>query len=68
MLKPDAVKENEFDYIKKSENMLVAGRFLKSTQNGGIRIWATSSVLYDIQGNVIGAIESFRDVTGFVEV
>ncbi|HSV98114.1 MAG TPA: histidine kinase dimerization/phosphoacceptor domain -containing protein [Spirochaetota bacterium] len=67
MLKPDTEIQKEYDYFQRSENTLVAGRFLESTGGRCVRIWATSSILYDIQGDVIGAIESFRDMTDLIK-
>ena len=63
MLKPDTEIEKEYDFFQRTEDILIAGRFLTSTEEKGIHIWVTSSILYDIQGNIIGAVESFRDMT-----
>jgi len=63
MLKPDAEIEKEYDFFQRTENILIAGRFLASAEDKSIHIWATSSILFDMQGNIIGAVESFRDLT-----
>ncbi len=63
MLKPDTEIEKEYDFFQRTEDILIAGRFLTSTKEKNNHIWATSSILYDIQGNIIGAVESFRDMT-----
>ncbi len=55
--------EKEYDFFQRSEKILIAGRFLSSTEDENIQVWATSSILYDTQWNVIGAVESFRDMT-----
>jgi len=49
MLKPDTEIEKEYDFFQRTEDILIAGRFLTSTKEKNIHIWATSSILYDIQ-------------------
>jgi two-component system, sensor histidine kinase PdtaS len=66
MLKPDAEIEKEYDFFQRTEDILIAGRFLKSTEDKSVHVWATSSIIYDIQGNIIGAVESFRDLTEII--
>jgi PAS domain S-box-containing protein len=63
MLKPDAEIGKEYDFFQRTEDILIAGRFLAPTEEKNIHIWVTSSILYDMQGNVIGAVESFTDMT-----
>ncbi len=63
MFKSDAVIEKEYEFFERTGDILIAGRFLGSTEEKSIHIWATSSILYDMQGNIIGAVESFRDLT-----
>jgi PAS domain S-box-containing protein len=63
MLKPDTEIEKEYDFFQRTEDILIAGRFLASTEEKSLHIWVTSSILYDTQGNIIGAVESFRDMT-----
>lgn len=36
--------------------------------NRGVRLWVTASPLYDADGAVTGAIESFRDITDYYSV
>ncbi len=62
MLKPFNEIEKNYSYFQKTEDILIAGRFLIS-EDKNIRIWETSSILYGINGNIIGAVESFRDMT-----
>jgi len=62
MLKSDAEIKKEYDFFQRTEDILIAGKFLKSTEGKNNHIWVTSSILYDIQGNVIGSVESFRDM------
>ncbi len=63
MMKSDAEIKNEYEFFQRTEDILIVGRFLTPAAGRDIYIWATSSILYDIQGNVIGAVESFRDMT-----
>ena len=63
MFKPDEENEREYEFFQRSGDILIAGRFLRLTEDKSAHIWATSSILYDMQGNVIGAVESFRDMT-----
>ncbi len=63
MFKSDADIEKEYEFFQRSGDILIAGRFLASPEENNIHIWATSSILYDMQGNIIGAVESFRDMT-----
>jgi PAS domain S-box-containing protein len=66
MSKPDAEIGKEYDFFQRTEGSLVAGRFLKSDEEE--KIWVTSSILYDIRGDVIGAVESFKDMTDIKNV
>lgn len=57
--------EITYDYITKRGDALCAETFVPILHQGkGAYLWATASPLYDQQGNVRGAIESFRDVSG----
>ncbi len=63
MLKPDAEIEKEYEFFQRAGDILIAGRFLKSPEEKNLHVWATSSLIYDMQWNIIGAVESFRDMT-----
>jgi PAS domain-containing protein len=38
--------------------------FIPDFRPGGIYLWAKASPLYDQDGNITGAIETIRDITG----
>ena len=63
ILNPDKKIEKEHDYFQRSEKVLIAGRFLVSKNDKDFLAWATSSILYDENWRVIGAVESFREMT-----
>lgn len=62
MLKSDAENEKAYDSFHRTEEALIAGRFLTATDKNR-QVWVTSSLLYDMQGHILGAVESFRDLT-----
>ncbi len=67
MTKPDDEIIKEYDFFQRTEDILIAGRLLKSSEGKSTHVWATSSIIYDMQGNVIGAVESFRDLTEIMD-
>jgi PAS domain S-box-containing protein len=60
----DNVTESKYIYIDRKDGRLYAEAFVPSLRAGrGAYVWATASPLYDDKGNVIGSIESIRDIT-----
>ncbi|HSD58724.1 MAG TPA: PAS domain S-box protein, partial [Methanotrichaceae archaeon] len=60
---PEEIKSNYF-YVEKKDGKLYAEAFVPSLFEGsGAYVWVTASPLFDCQGNLIGAIESIRDIT-----
>jgi PAS domain S-box-containing protein len=55
-------RENEYTFIKKRDDTVIAERYLPSFRDGTY-LWGKAIPLYDSEGNVVGAIESIRDVT-----
>jgi PAS domain S-box-containing protein len=50
--------------VEKKDGKLYAEAFVPSLFDGrGAYVWVTASPLFDCQGNLIGAIESIRDIT-----
>jgi PAS domain S-box-containing protein len=45
------------------ENSLIGETFCPALGEAGAYLWAKATPLYDINGNIIGAIESLRDIT-----
>jgi PAS domain S-box-containing protein len=60
---PEAEIEKRYDTIERIGDTLVVDIFIEDFRPGGVFFWAKASPLYDPQGNVIGAIETIRDIT-----
>jgi len=59
---PDAIEERQYLEFKREETLLYGERDFQL--NGRRRsLWCKVSLIYDHKGNVIGAIESMRDIT-----
>lgn len=65
VLRPDNVFEkNHYENVSRQCDILYAETYLPMLYGGkGGFFWATASKLRDASGNIIGAIESFRDIT-----
>lgn len=62
--RPEPTLSEDYDSIEWHGEVLYAERFLPSFYGGrGAHIWMKASPLYDEQGELIGAIETIRDVT-----
>jgi PAS domain S-box-containing protein len=56
--------EKEYDFILKKGDRLTAEVFVPLLRKGkGAYLWGIAAPLYDSCGNVVGAIESIRDIT-----
>ena len=56
--------ESRYDYIKRAGDTIFGEVFVPSLYGGtGAYLWITASPLYDSEGNIVGAIESIRDIT-----
>lgn len=54
----------KYDFIQQEDNALLTEVYLPKTNGGkGVYVWGSASRLYDLQGNIVGAIESIRDIT-----
>ena len=54
----------KYVYVKRKMNVLYAESFAGALNNGkGAYIWVTAGPLFDGSGNMIGAIESIRDIS-----
>jgi two-component system cell cycle sensor histidine kinase/response regulator CckA len=55
---------SKYDFVKKKGDTLYIEVFTPALFNGkGAYVWAMAAPLYNTNGNVIGAIESIRDIT-----
>ncbi len=64
ILTKDKNIEKRYPYLQKQGDKLISELFVPNLYNGkGAYVWFIASPLYDIRGNVIGAIEAIRDIT-----
>jgi PAS domain S-box-containing protein len=62
------VLESRYPYVKKKGNTLYAETYVPCIYEGrGAHVFAAAAPLFDSQSNVIGAIESIRDITEYKE-
>jgi len=60
----DAKIEDRYNHVGRKGDAIFAEVFVPSLYGGkGAYIWATASPLFDDEGQIVGAIESIRDVT-----
>ncbi len=65
VLKPDREAEKKYSFIAKDMDRLIAESLSPLSVNGKfLHLWAKASPIYDIDGNITGAIQSIRDITG----
>ena len=62
MLQPDKEVERNYSYFKRNNDFLYAVSCLDS-KGTATWIWAKASIIYDHHENIIGAVESIRDIT-----
>ncbi len=61
--------DSRYTSVRSEGDTIIAEVFLTSMHGReGVYIWCTASPIYDTEGNVIGAIESIRDITEWREV
>lgn len=64
VLKPQKEFEDKYDYIIRNGGTLITETDVPFTYKGkGAVLWGIATLLLDSDGNVIGAIESIRDIT-----
>jgi len=57
------IDRNQYHIIRKEGDLIVAETDLPTPLGKAVTLWVKTGPLYDDAGNVIGAIESIRDVT-----
>ncbi|MGV8109866.1 SpoIIE family protein phosphatase [Methanospirillum sp.] len=67
ILLPDEEIEKRYNHINRDGDTLVVDIFIPSFGKDGTYFWAKASPLYDPGGNVVGAIETIRDITDRVK-
>jgi PAS domain S-box-containing protein len=63
VLNQDPKLESEYNSLHREGMNLTDEVFLPSFGKNGAYIWAKAAPLYDNSGNIIGAVESLRDIT-----
>ncbi len=63
ILMPDADVEKRYNSVIKDGDTLVVDIFIPGFGKNGTYFWAKASPLYDPGGNIVGAIETIRDIT-----
>lgn len=60
---PDEEIATKYHFVKKENDTLLAEADVDFGQNGLRHLWGKAGPLYDSNGNMVGAIESIRDIT-----
>jgi PAS domain S-box-containing protein len=55
--------EKKYSFIQKEKNLLIAETDVPCVKGRKRILWGKASVIYNIRGEVVGAIESIRDIT-----
>jgi len=63
VLKSDREIEINYSFIQRDRAVLVSETMVPFTDGRNLILWAKASYMYDLQGNVVGAIETIRDIT-----
>lgn len=64
LLRSDAKMENSYEHLERKGNTFFGEGYVPCIYGGkGGHVWGTASLLFDRRGNVVGAIESIRDMT-----
>lgn len=64
VLLPREEVEREYVNIERNGGSLVAEAYMPAFQGGERYLFVAASVLCDLEGNIVGAIQSIRDITG----
>ena len=60
---PEVEIEKKYNTVERNVDTLVVDVFIPDFRPGGAYFWAKASPLYDTQGEIVGAIETIRDIT-----
>lgn len=64
VLKKNRKIEKSYEHIiRKGRNLLLSEAYMPNLNNKSVFLWGMASPLYDGKGNILGAIESIRDIT-----
>ncbi|MCK9440498.1 MAG: PAS domain S-box protein [Methanothrix sp.] len=62
-LNPDPENEAKYSNLRRDGNSISGEAYVASLGKGGSYIWGKATPLYSSSGNIIGVIESIRDIT-----
>lgn len=60
--------EKLYPFVRREGDTLITEAFATHLPGGGAHLWGRASPLYDSKGNLIGAIETVRDITSRIEL
>ncbi len=63
VLEPESEIEKRYFDLKRSDGTIVGHIFTPKLKGVGAYLWGVASPIYDIQGKIVGAIESIKDIT-----
>lgn len=63
VLMPEDKIRDKYDFVQREGDTLTVEIFIPTFREKGAYLWAKASPLYDSLGNLLGAIESIRDIT-----
>jgi len=64
VLKPDKeIEESYYSILEKEKDLLIVETWVPVLKGTRAFLWAKASPLYDSRGDIVGAIESIRDIT-----
>ncbi|MBT8489517.1 MAG: PAS domain S-box protein, partial [Deltaproteobacteria bacterium] len=61
--KPDREIEEKYVFLRKEKDVLIVETDVAKMKGKSVYLWGKASPIYDLNGDVIGAIESTRDIT-----
>ena len=64
VLEPANEDMKKYYTFQRDGEAIVAEIYIPSFKPGGVYLWGKASPIYDTEGNLAGAIESIRDITG----
>jgi PAS domain S-box-containing protein len=63
VLHPKEEVEASYENIERKESALAGEVYMPALKGGAVCLFGTASILHDSKGNIVGAIESVRDIT-----
>lgn len=63
VLNSDTEIERRYSILEKQKNLLIADTWVPCLRGKRAFLWGKASPLYDSKGDIVGAIESIRDIT-----